>query len=101
MALPPLALATSQMGLAVLVLAAVTDFGGVTHILDDPLAATGLIVGGGILGTAISFSLYYYLLDQFGAVASSLARRVNQADCFDEGIATALPLKVGKRLHLV
>ncbi|SAK45895.1 permease [Caballeronia calidae] len=71
--LPPLALATWQMGLAVLVLAAVTDFGGVTHILDDPLAATGLIVGGGILGTGVSFFLYYYLLDEFGAVASSAA----------------------------
>ncbi|SAK90441.1 permease [Caballeronia hypogeia] len=71
LALPPLALATWQMGLAVLVLAAVTDFGGITHILREPLAAAGLVVGGGILGTGVSFFLYYYLLEEFGAVASS------------------------------
>ena len=71
LALPPLTLATWQMGLAVVVLAVVTDFGGVTNILDNPLAAAGIVVGGGILGTGVSFFLYYYLLEEFGAVASS------------------------------
>ncbi|MEC5406450.1 DMT family transporter [Paraburkholderia sp. MPAMCS5] len=71
LALPALALATWQMGLAVLRLSAVTDFGGVGKILGDPAAAGGLIVGGGILGTGVSFFLYYYLLEEFGAVASS------------------------------
>jgi drug/metabolite transporter (DMT)-like permease len=71
LSLPPLTLATWQMGLAVVVLAAVTDFSGVTRIFDDPWAAAGLIVGGGFLGTGVSFFLYYYLLDKLGAVASS------------------------------
>lgn len=71
LALPPLALATWQMGIAVVALAAVTDFGGVTAIFADPLAAVGLIVGGGILGTGLTFFLYYHLLNELGAVASS------------------------------
>ncbi|MDR5759297.1 DMT family transporter [Caballeronia sp. LZ035] len=71
--LPPLALATWQMGIAVLVLAAVTDFHGASHLLNDPFAAVALVIGGGVLGTGVSFFLYYYLLDRFGAVASSAA----------------------------
>nr|WP_175800743.1 DMT family transporter [Burkholderia anthina] len=69
--LPPLTLATWQMGIAVVALAAVTNFDGLSHIVGHPLAGIGLVVGGGILGTGISFLLYYYLLDEFGAVASS------------------------------
>lgn len=71
--LPPLALATWQMGIAVLVLAVMTDFTGVSHLLDDPFAAVALVIGGGVLGTGVSFFLYYYLLERFGAVASSAA----------------------------
>ena len=95
LALPPLALATWQMGLAVVVLAAVTDFSGITRIFDDPLAATGLIVGGGILGTGVSFFLYYYLLDEFGAVASSGATYMAPA------VALLIGWAVGERFGLL
>lgn len=69
--LPPLTLATWQMGIAIVALAAVTHFDGISHIVGHPLAGIGLVIGGGILGTGISFLLYYYLLAEFGAVASS------------------------------
>ena len=71
LALPPLALATWQMGIAVVVLAPFTELGGMSNILSSPMSAAGLVIGGGILGTGMSFFLYYYLLERFGAVASS------------------------------
>ncbi|BBU30923.1 transporter [Burkholderia sp. THE68] len=93
--LPPLALATWQMGIAVGVLAAVTDFSGVTNILHDPLATVGLVVGGGILGTGVSFFLYYYLLEKFGAVASSGATYMAPA------VALIIGWAVGEKFGLL
>ncbi|MGH8782356.1 DMT family transporter [Paraburkholderia sp.] len=69
--LPPLALATWQMGLALLLLTLLTDFTGIGHILQDPRAAAGAVVGLGILGTGVAFLIYYFLLQELGAVASS------------------------------
>ncbi|MDR5836229.1 DMT family transporter [Caballeronia sp. LZ034LL] len=89
--LPPLALATWQMGIAVLVLAAVTDFNGVSHLLNDPFAAVALVIGGGVLGTGVSFFLYYYLLERFGAVASSAATYLAPA------VALVIGWAVGER----
>lgn len=56
-----------------LVLALFTDLHSITAIFQSPLATAGLVLGGGVLGTGISFVLYYYLLEEFGAVASSAA----------------------------
>jgi drug/metabolite transporter (DMT)-like permease len=69
--LPPLALATWQTGLALLVLLALTDRTGITAILGDRHAAAGVAVGLGILGTGMAFLIYYYLLQELGAVAAS------------------------------
>ena len=69
--LPPLALATWQTGLALLVLLALTDRAGMTDILHDWHAAAGVAVGLGILGTGMAFLIYYYLLRELGAVAAS------------------------------
>ncbi len=69
--LPPLALVTWQMGLAWLMLTLLTDFTGIGHILIDWRAAAGVVVGLGILGTGIAFLIYYFLLQELGAVAAS------------------------------
>jgi drug/metabolite transporter (DMT)-like permease len=69
--LPPLALVTWQMGLALLILTVLTDFTGIGHILHDWRAAAGAVVGLGILGTGTAFLLYYFLLQELGAVAAS------------------------------
>ncbi|MDN7179731.1 DMT family transporter [Caballeronia sp. SEWSISQ10-4 2] len=69
--LPPLALVAWQMGLALLMLAVLTDFTGIGHILHDWQAAAGVVVGLGILGTGIAFLIYYFLLQELGAVAAS------------------------------
>lgn len=69
--LPPLALATWQTGLALVVLLAVTDRTGMGDILQDWHAAAGVAVGLGVLGTGMAFLIYYYLLQELGAVAAS------------------------------
>ncbi|MGN6087246.1 DMT family transporter [Trinickia sp.] len=69
--LPPLALVTWQMGLALVMLAASTNASGMARILQDWRATAGVVVGLGILGTGVAFLIYYYLLRELGAVAAS------------------------------
>ena len=69
--LPPLALATWQTGLAQLVLLLVVDRTGTGNILQNWHAAAGVAIGLGVLGTGMAFLIYYYLLQELGAVAAS------------------------------
>jgi len=69
--LPPLALSTWQIGLALLVLLMLTDFTGIGQIFQDWHAAIGVVIGLGVLGTGTAFLIYYFLLQQLGAVAAS------------------------------
>ncbi|PCE22244.1 EamA family transporter [Paraburkholderia acidicola] len=69
--LPPLAMVTWQMGLALAILAALTDYSGMGRLMQDWRAAAGVVVGLGFLGTGMAFLLYYYLLQELGAVAAS------------------------------
>lgn len=69
--LPPLALATWQTGLALPVLLLLTDQTGMAGILEDWHAAAGVAIGLGVLGTGTAFLIYYFLLQELGAVAAS------------------------------
>ncbi|TCK33612.1 EamA-like transporter family protein [Paraburkholderia sp. BL8N3] len=69
--LSPLAIATWQIGLALLMLLCMTDLSGIDRILLDWRAATGLAIGLGLLGTGASFFLYYLLLEKLSAVAAA------------------------------
>ncbi|WP_321813133.1 MULTISPECIES: DMT family transporter [unclassified Paraburkholderia] len=69
--LSPLALATWQMGLALLILSFCTNFTGLGHLFHDWRATIGVVLGLGVLGTGVAFLIYYHLLEQIGAVASS------------------------------
>jgi drug/metabolite transporter (DMT)-like permease len=69
--LPPLALSTWQIGLALLVMLLVTDLTGIGRILEDWHAAVGVVIGLGVLGTGTAFLIYYFLLQELGAVAAS------------------------------
>jgi len=53
--LPPLALSTWQIGLALLLLLLLTDFTGIGQILQDWRAAVGVVIGLGVLGTGTAF----------------------------------------------
>lgn len=69
--LKPLALATWQTGLALLTLAALTDTTGMSVILEQPKALAALVLGLGVLGTGLAYLIYYYMVQQLGAVGAS------------------------------
>lgn len=67
----PLALTTYQIGLALVILACITPFTGITAIAQDSTASLGLIIGLGLLGTGMAYLTYYYLILNLGAVVAS------------------------------
>jgi len=69
----PAALTTYQIGIAFLMLAAITDYRGITRIGDDQKALLGMVFGLGILGTGVAYILYYFIVDRLGAVTASSA----------------------------
>ena len=71
LAIPPAALVTYQMGLAVATLALLTDLDGITDIGDDPRALWALVLGLGLLGTGLAYILYYFIVDRLGAITGS------------------------------
>lgn len=69
--LSPLALATWQIGLAVMTLAVLIDFDGITHIATDAQALWGTVLGLGILGTGAAFLIYYFIIETLGSVRAA------------------------------
>lgn len=67
----PLALASWQTGLALLILIAITDTEGITAIHRDHIALIGLVGGLGLLGTGGAYALYYFLIEQLGALRAA------------------------------
>jgi drug/metabolite transporter (DMT)-like permease len=72
-AVAPAALVTYQMGLALITLALVTDFDGITDISDDPKALAALVLGLGLLGTGVAYIFYYFIVERLGAITASSA----------------------------
>ncbi|WP_232316459.1 EamA family transporter [Candidatus Burkholderia verschuerenii] len=91
----PLALATWQMGLALVILSFVTDFSGMSVLFSDWRATMGVVVGLGGLGTGAAFLIYYYLLEKLGAVASSSSNYLAPA------VALLIGWAAGERFGLV
>ncbi|MGA8211160.1 MAG: DMT family transporter [Nocardioidaceae bacterium] len=71
--IPPVALTTYQIGLALLTLLILTPLDGITAIAEDRRATIGLVIGLGILGTGVAYILYYVVVDRLGAVTASSA----------------------------
>ncbi|MBP0590062.1 DMT family transporter [Paraburkholderia sp. LEh10] len=67
----PVAPSTWQIGFALLTIACITPFAGMTHIASEPRAAAGIVLGLGLLGTGIAYILYYYIVQRLGALAAS------------------------------
>mgnify|MGYP005989842631 CR=1 FL=1 len=65
------ALTTYQLGFALLTLLLVTDFNGITNIKNDTHIFLGMIIGLSLLGTGLAYILYYYLIEELGAVTAS------------------------------
>lgn len=71
--IPSIALATWQLGIAVLILILFIDFKGITTIYSDRHVLLGTIIGLGVMGTGGAFLLYYYIIQKLGAVKASVA----------------------------
>lgn len=67
----PLALSTWQIGFALVVIACITDFHGITRVIDDRRASIGLLFGLGLCGTGLAYLLYYFIVGRLGALAAS------------------------------
>ncbi|WP_321469200.1 DMT family transporter [Halarcobacter sp.] len=67
------ALTTYQLGFALITLLFITDLNGLTSITNDTHVFLGSVIGLGLLGTGLAFILYYYLIENLGAIAASSA----------------------------
>ena len=65
------ALATYQLGFALLSLFFVTDFNGISNVFTSTHVFLGLVIGLGLLGTGLAFIIYYYIVETLGAVNAS------------------------------
>lgn len=69
--LPAIALTTYQIGLAMIFLVLVTSLHGIGAVFHDTRAWTGLIFGLGLCGTGLAYVIYYYIVENLGAVAAA------------------------------
>jgi drug/metabolite transporter (DMT)-like permease len=69
--LPAIALATYQIGIAMILLLPVTNLHGIGAVFGDTRAWTGLIFGLGLCGTGLAYVIYYFIVEKLGAVAAA------------------------------
>ncbi len=69
--IPAAALTTYQLGIGLLLCAIITDYNGINNIWAETHASIGLIVGLGLLGTGLAYIIYYFIVENLGAVAAS------------------------------
>lgn len=69
--IPALALTAYQLGFGLLSLALVTDYDNIQAVFLHSHTSLGLIIGLGLLGTGLAYMIYYYLVDNMGAIAAS------------------------------
>ena len=53
------------------ILLVATDLNGITNVFADRRASLGLVLGLGLSGTGIACIIYYFIVEQLGAVAAS------------------------------
>jgi len=69
--IPAAALTTYQLGLGLLILALITDYHDISMITQSLYTTAGLVIGLGLLGTGLAYIIYYYIVEQLGAVTAS------------------------------
>ncbi len=90
--LKPLTLATWQTGLAVVTLAALTDFRGIGAIAADTHALLSAVLGLGVVGTGGAFLIYYFIIGQLGPVRAAGATYIAPV------VAVSIGAVVGERI---
>src|SRR5260370_22521823 len=68
---PGMALTTYQIGLAMIFLFLVISLHGIGVVFNDTRAWIGLVVGLGLCGTGLAYVIYYYIVEELGAVAAA------------------------------
>lgn len=74
--IPASASTTYQLGFSAVFLLLVTDLEGINNIRQETHSLLGAVVGLGVLGTGLAYLLYYYLVNQMGAVKAASATYV-------------------------
>ena len=69
--LPAIALTTYQIGLAMILLLLATSLDGIGAVSKDTRAWTGLVFGLGLCGTGLAYVIYYYIVENLGAIAAA------------------------------
>ena len=69
--LPAVALTTYQIGLALIFLLLGTSLDGIGAVFKDTRAWIGLVFGLGLCGTGLAYVIYYYIVENLGAVAAA------------------------------
>ena len=69
--LPVAALTTYQLGFGLIILAFLTDYNGIGKLWTAAHASIGLVIGLGLLGTGLAYIIYYYIVENLGAVTAS------------------------------
>ena len=65
------ALTTYQLGFALLILFFITDFSNITNVWKSTHVSLGLVIGLGLLGTGLAYIIYYYIVENLGAIRAS------------------------------
>lgn len=71
--IPVAALTTYQLFFAAVIIFLFTDTTGMQAIWQHHEAALGLTIGLGLLGTGLAYLIYYYIIEQLGALTASSA----------------------------
>lgn len=64
-------LTTYQLGIALIILLVAIDFDGLSNINKNTLIFSSVTLGLGFLGTGIACIVYYFIIDQLGAVKAA------------------------------
>ncbi|ANU24821.1 hypothetical protein BCM40_06600 [Planococcus donghaensis] len=73
MNIPPAALTSYQMLIAIIAIGFFGDLQGIGNIQSDGVALLGVLVGLGLLGTGLAYILYYVIVKYLGAIIASTA----------------------------
>jgi drug/metabolite transporter (DMT)-like permease len=69
--LPAVALTTYQISIAMIILFLFTSLHGIGAVFSDTRAWIGLVFGLGLCGTGLAYVIYYYIVENLGAVAAA------------------------------
>lgn len=75
--IPASALTTYQLGFSALFLLLITDLDGILLLQSEAHTLVGTVIGLGVLGTGLAYLLYYYLVNQMGAVKAASSTYVS------------------------